>query len=239
MELYHNALIASPMLIGFFRPSIVLPDCELEEKALTYIFMHELSHYQQRDMFYKWLIQIVVCIHWFNPFVYLLEKEVNKACELSCDEAVILLFNESVPREYGDTLLLFLRSNNLYKASLGSITLTEGAEQLKERLGAIMNFKRKTKTIRVLTGITTISIILGAAFVSVYPVSAAAQFNTAKTDFVRRNSERNNSIRNNFMEFVKYQMPAQMNSETGTYIYDQELESGWYQEDDNLSLIHI
>ena len=118
VELYHNALIASPMLIGFFRPSIVLPDCELEEKALTYIFMHELSHYQQRDMFYKWLIQIVVCIHWFNPFVYLLEKEVNKACELSCDEAVILLFNESVPREYGDTLLLFLRSNNLYKARL-------------------------------------------------------------------------------------------------------------------------
>ena len=38
VELYHNALIASPMLIGFFRPSIVLPDCELEEKALTYIF---------------------------------------------------------------------------------------------------------------------------------------------------------------------------------------------------------
>ncbi len=77
---------------------------------------------------------------------------------------------------------------------------------IKRKARCNYEFKRKTKTIRVLTGITTISIILGAAFVSVYPVSAAAQFNTAKTDFVRRNSERNNSIRNNFMEFVKYQM---------------------------------
>ncbi len=32
--------------------------------------------------------------HWFNPFVYLLEKEVNKSCELSCDEKVIALLDE-------------------------------------------------------------------------------------------------------------------------------------------------
>ena len=44
------------------------------------------------DMFYKWLIQIVVCVHWFNPFVYLLEKEVNKSCELSCDEKALQKF---------------------------------------------------------------------------------------------------------------------------------------------------
>ena len=71
VELHHNAMIASPIMIGFFRPSIVLPIGELEDKELFYIFMHELRHYKQRDMFYKWLVQIVVCIHWFNPFVYL------------------------------------------------------------------------------------------------------------------------------------------------------------------------
>ena len=76
VELSYNSLIVSPIMIGFFRPRIVLPVRELEDKELSYIFVHELTHYKQGDMFYKWLIQIVVCAHWFNPFVYLLEKEV-------------------------------------------------------------------------------------------------------------------------------------------------------------------
>lgn len=90
--------------------------------------------------------QIVICIHWFNPFVYLLEKEVNKACELSCDEAVISVLDDKARREYGDTLIYFLKSTNLCKGSFTSVTLTEGAEQLKERLGAswcISCFRRR------------------------------------------------------------------------------------------------
>ena len=156
VELSCNPLIASPMLIGFFRPRIILPAYELEDKELSYIFVHELTHYKQRDMFYKWLIQIVVCVHWFNPFVYLLEKEVNKSCELSCDEKAISILDEKAKREYGDTLISFLKSNNLYKSSLASVTLTEGAEQLKERLGAIMKFRKKSKVITAITAIFTV-----------------------------------------------------------------------------------
>ena len=158
VELSCNPLIASPMLIGFFRPRIILPVGELEDKELSYIFVHELTHYKQRDMFYKWLIQIVVCAHWFNPFVYLLEKEVNKSCELSCDEKVLSVLDDKAKREYGDTLISFLKSSNLYKSSLASVTLTEGAEQLKERLGAIMKFRKKSKVVIAITAIFTVAV---------------------------------------------------------------------------------
>ena len=160
VELSCNPLIASPMLIGFFRPRIILPVGEWEDKELSYIFVHELVHYKQRDMFYKWLIQIVVCVHWFNPFVYLLEKEVNKSCELSCDEKVISVLDDTARREYGDILISFLKSNNLYKSSLASVTLTEGAEQLKERLGAIMKFRKKSKVIIAITAIFTVAVCI-------------------------------------------------------------------------------
>ena len=158
VELSCNPLIASPMLIGFFRPRIILPVGELEDKELSYIFVHELTHYKQRDMFYKWLIQIIVCVHWFNPFVYLLEKEVNKSCELSCDEKVLSVLDDKAKREYGDTLISFLKSSNLYKSSLASVTLTEGAEQLKERLGAIMKFRKKSKVVIAITAIFTVAV---------------------------------------------------------------------------------
>ena len=212
VELSCNPLIASPMLIGFFRPRIILPVGELEDKELSYIFVHELTHYKQRDMFYKWLIQIVVCVHWFNPFVYLLEKEVNKSCELSCDEKVIAVLDDKEKREYGDTLISFLKSNNLYKSSLASVTLTEGAEQLKERLGAIMNFKSKTKTIRVLTGILTLFILSGAVFIGGYSVSAAADSKGTS----------------------KSSIPEKKDNGKSTYIYDENLGYGWYLDDENL-----
>ncbi len=174
VELSCNPLIASPMLIGFFRPRIILPAREWEDKELSYIFVHELIHYKQRDMFYKWLIQIVVCVHWFNPFVYLLEKEVNKSCELSCDEKVIAVLDDKGKREYGDTLISFLKLNNLYKSSLASVTLTEGAEQLKERLGAIMNFKKKNKPVVILTSILTLFLVISAIVIGVYTTGSGA-----------------------------------------------------------------
>ena len=174
VELSCNPLIASPMLIGFFRPRIILPAREWEDKELSYIFVHELIHYKQRDMFYKWLIQIVVCVHWFNPFVYLLEKEVNKSCELSCDEKVISILNEKAKREYGDTLISFLKSNNLYKSSLASVTLTEGAEQLKERLGAIMKFRKKSKAIIAITAIFTAAVCVCFFVTGAYAAPSAA-----------------------------------------------------------------
>ena len=168
VELCQNALINSPIMIGFFRPSIILPAKELGSKELSYIFAHELIHYKRRDMFYKWLIEIAACVHWFNPFVYLLGKEVNRTCELSCDEAVVLILGDKTKREYGDMLISFVRADNQYKSSLASVTLTEGAEQLKERLGAIMELKKKPKSIKVITAIFTFSLCICFAVAGAY-----------------------------------------------------------------------
>jgi len=194
VELSCNPLIASPMLIGFFRPRIILPVGEWEDKELSYIFVHELIHYKQRDMFYKWLIQIVVCVHWFNPFVYLLEKEVNKSCELSCDEKVISVLDDTARREYGDILISFLKSNNLYKSSLASVTLTEGAEQLKERLGAIMKFRKKSKVIIAITVIFTVAVCICFFATGAYAAPSIANekksFMEAVTDIFGNDEEK-------------------------------------------------
>ncbi len=201
VELSYNPLIASPMIIGFFRPGIVLPVGKIEDKELSYIFVHELIHYKQKDMFYKWLIQIVVCVHWFNPFIYLLEKEVNKSCELSCDEKVISILDDEARREYGDTLLFFFRSNNFYKSSLASVTLTEGAEQLKERLGAIMNFQKKTKGGIFITILLTVMLICGFTVSGAYVVDR----NTKPDDGINTVSLYTNSA-----EIISFQQDEQV-----------------------------
>ncbi len=201
--LYHNEAIGSPMMIGFFRPGIMLPALELEDKELTYIFMHELTHYKRKDIFYKWLIQIVVCVHWFNPFVYQLEKEVNKCCELSCDEKVISALDDKARREYGDMLLSFLKSDYFHKRPFGSVTLTEGAAQLKERLGAIMNFRRKKKSVAIISLVTAFLLSFSGFILGAYaarpslPTLPQKRMELAKQPLMHENSteqEENKSI---------------------------------------------
>jgi len=174
IELCVNPLVSSPLLIGFFRPCIVLPSADIPEKDFRYIILHELTHYKRRDMFYKWLVQITVCLHWFNPLVYLMSQEVTKACEFSCDEAVLAKMGCNHAQDYGKTLLDAMAAVGRYKENLGAVTLSENKQLLKERIGAIMSFKKTSKAIRLLTGMLTLCIIFSAAFVGIYSTAAAA-----------------------------------------------------------------
>lgn len=174
VELCTNPLICSPLLIGFFHPCIVLPSADIPEKDFGYIVLHELMHYKRRDMFYKWLVQVTVCLHWFNPFVYLMSREAAKDCEFSCDEAVLAKMGSGNAQEYGRTLLDAMAAVGKYKETFGAVTLSENKELLKERLGAIMNYRKKSKAVRLLTGVLTMCIMIAASCIGVYPIVSVA-----------------------------------------------------------------
>ncbi|MCI9574829.1 MAG: hypothetical protein HFH97_19910 [Lachnospiraceae bacterium] len=173
IELWVNPLVSSPLLIGFFRPCIVLPGTDVSEKNFQYILVHELTHYRRRDMFYKWLVQFTVCLHWFNPLVHLMGREITRACEFSCDEAVLARMGYENAQDYGQTLLDAMAAVWRYRETPGAVTLSENKRLLKERLSAIVNFRKKSKAMRFLTGALTLLVISGAAFIGVYPVVQA------------------------------------------------------------------
>lgn len=171
-ELYYSPHLTSPVLTGFFHPCITIPEKNLPVQELSMIFTHELYHYKRRDLFYKWLIQAVVCIHWFNPFVYLLEREVNHACELSCDEAVIHSLPPEGKKAYGDMLLSCTKAALFSKNPVTSLTLAQDAKLLKERLGAIMRFQQPSKKTKLAAAALTAGICIGSAAIGAYATPA-------------------------------------------------------------------
>ncbi len=185
-------MIASPLMTGLFRPILILPTKELSDRSLHYIFTHELIHYRQKDLLYKWFIQFVICIHWFNPIVYLLAKEVNTSCELSCDELLIKDLDWRARREYGDTLLIFLKSMTQYNNSFASVTLSTGAEQIKERLGAIMHYQKKTKFIKTISMMAAILLSAGAFAIGAYAAQSVSPI--LSTGFVNHTVIQENGI---------------------------------------------
>lgn len=150
IEIYENHLILSPLTTGFFRIMLVLPetlpiDEMLKNGSLRYILMHELTHVKKKDLWYKWLFQIVLCIHWFNPVLYLVREELNRSCELACDEAVLGGRGDEERRIYGNTLLAAAESAITYKNNVMSTTLVEEKRYMKERILMIMKNKKNTK----------------------------------------------------------------------------------------------
>lgn len=70
--------MTSPMLLGIIKPQIILPQREYTKEGMEYILSHEMTHYKRKDLWVKLLIITARTIHWFNPFVCLMEREAGK-----------------------------------------------------------------------------------------------------------------------------------------------------------------
>lgn len=77
-----------PAIFGVFRPIIILPENFYTCTNLEYILSHEIQHYRNHHLLIKFMIDLLVIIHWWNPFVYCFRKLFNTVLEISNDCAV-------------------------------------------------------------------------------------------------------------------------------------------------------
>lgn len=164
----------SPFSIGIIKPKIVLPpDCKAEQ--LRFVLAHEYVHIRDRDSVARLLGLAAVCAGWFNPFVWIAFKYLDRDLERFCDErALRLLGAENAPR-YALTLLDFAE-RQMQSAAVQSFA----AAPLEERVNDILNIKkRKTSTLAAV--IMVLAALLGmtacgtAALAAEAPQAAAGE----------------------------------------------------------------
>ena len=172
-RLCRNPLAATPMLIGVFRPTIVLPDREYTDAQLRSVLLHELTHLRRKDALVKWLSVLVCAVHWFNPVAWLVRRELDHACELSCDEAVIRDLDADGKQNYGETLISVAADSRTLPRAVLSTTMCEEKKALKERLGAIMKNRKHTKIAVALSAALVIAVAAVAVILGVGSNGAA------------------------------------------------------------------
>ncbi len=158
-RLYKNSIVSIPILIGVFCPKIILPYKKYEDTKLQSILLHEMTHLRKYDIVIKWLLILVGALHWFNPVTYFVRREIDKACELACDESVIKKLNNDGRQCYGDTLIA-VAADSIRKPPV-LITMCEDKKSLKERLDAIMKHKGFSKGAIYLSCILLVIITCG------------------------------------------------------------------------------
>ena len=96
--------ISTPFVLGLLRPRIYLPS-SLPEGERGYILLHERHHIRRLDHLAKVLAFLALCIHWFNPLVWLSFLLMGRDMEMSCDEAVLRQLGEDARADYSASLL--------------------------------------------------------------------------------------------------------------------------------------
>ena len=160
----------TPLMFGVFHPMIALPERDYDAALLTNILRHELTHYRRRDPLYKWFAVAALSTQWFNPLAWLIRRELNRACELSCDEWLLRGMDREDKLSYGNTLLSMAESAAL-PAGVVATTFSTEKRNLKERLEQIMSYKKNNA--RILAAALALALLLGCG-IAAGPAAVAA-----------------------------------------------------------------
>ena len=167
LEVRQSDRISSPLTYGVFRPVILLPK-EMErggETALTYILTHEFIHVRRFDAVKKLIFATVLCIHWFNPLVWVMVVLANRDLELSCDERAMHVLGGKEKAPYALTLIAVAETQSRQFPLCNHF----GKLAIEERIEAIMKYKKTS----VLAAALAVVLILGAA--TAFAASAPAE----------------------------------------------------------------
>ena len=156
-------LISSPLTYGILHPVILLPKKldRNDQAALKYVLTHEYVHIRRFDAITKILFAAVLCIHWFNPLVWVMYVLANRDIELSCDAWVIRMMGEKNRSSYA----LMLIKMEEKRSGMSALYSHFGKNAISERIEAIMKFKKTS--------------ILVCAFALVLVVGATTAFATS------------------------------------------------------------
>jgi len=172
--------VKSPALFGFIRPRLLLPEGMIERhqlEELRYIFIHELGHLKQRDIYLSWLMTLFQVVYWFNPLMWFAIRRIRLEREFACDGLALSNLRPDEPARYGHTIVNLLEkfSQVSYVPSVAGIL--EDTSQIERRIKMITKFKKTSRT-RSVGAVLLVAILACVVLTDPYPAKADFTFGT-------------------------------------------------------------
>lgn len=148
--------IKTPFVLGVFKPKIYLPS-DICQEQLSCVIAHEKAHIKRLDHITKSIGFAVLCIHWFNPFVWLSYNLFCKDIEYACDEKVVKDMENDAKKQYSETLL----SLSMPRHALSACPLAFGETGVKGRIKSVINYKKPALWIIIVSVIAVAAVAVG------------------------------------------------------------------------------
>jgi len=170
IQIRQSDIIFAPLTYGIFRPVVLLPTQTdwTDEIRLRYIFTHEFVHIRRFDTLTKLVMATALCVHWFNPLVWVMYILANRDIELSNDETVVKTIGGDIRSSYALTLIALEETKGRCVFPLLNFFSNNA---IVERITAIMKIKKYTIPVVV------VAILLVAGVAVAFATSNAAYDN--------------------------------------------------------------
>lgn len=136
-NIFQSEKISSPFVFGIIKPKIYLPFGITERNAES-VILHEQAHISRRDYLWKPLGFLLLCVHWFNPLMWLAYILFCRDIEFACDERAIGLLNADKRADYSEALLNCSAGRHMlfaYPPAFGEVGV-------KSRVKSVLNYKK-------------------------------------------------------------------------------------------------
>lgn len=147
------------MALGLLKP-VILCGIEPESREAQTVLEHEMTHIKRLDVFWKILLRLVVILHWWNPAVWFLNRNLEWACECSCDEVVLYGKTKDEMKAY--MILLVNESKKNRSEENRRVRWGMGLEgemtRLTERIENAMNMKKWNKAVILLIAVSVLMV---------------------------------------------------------------------------------
>ncbi len=162
-RLYRCGAVSTPLVIGLLHPCLLLPDTRLNLPELRLVLCHELTHCRRGDLWIKLLQMIAACLHWYNPLAYAMNREINYACEASCDERVLRGADLDARQYYSETIIALIRRQTQPRTAL-TTTFYGGKKGMKKRIVSIMDMRARRWGALILCPVLLLALAFSVAF---------------------------------------------------------------------------
>jgi len=183
---------SSPFIYGVFKPKIFVPNIDLCEEEWYYILSHETAHYYNGDLWIKIINEFICIVYWWNPFIYLLKKQISKTIEIHTDLYVTKSMSKKEKNEYLECILKMAK-NHVNKQSVETaLTFDSGSScTLSQRFYMILdeNPESKIKLKSMLLIIVPVIFLLGTSFLYVFePYYISPEAESSSVELTSENS---------------------------------------------------
>ena len=168
-----------PLVLGFFRPVILLPaELAVQAQALEteHVLGHELAHVRRYDDWANLMQHLIRAVLFFHPAVWWIARELSLQREIACDDHVL---QHHVERRSYALSLASVASRIKQPTPLLAPGVLNNHSQLQQRINMILNTRRNSSAGLAKARLT--SIISAAALVAAVAVGTGPRFVLAQT----------------------------------------------------------
>jgi len=151
VKIIKSTEIISPMVTGFFKPTIFLPDISFSDGELKNILLHEWTHFLHKDAWIKLAMYLILSVFWWNPFIHLLNSDLDHILEIQCDLNLSAKWDKEKRVQYLENISKVIKWAYNQKSRLdtpshaATLISTKSSSKIEQRFNLVLDAEPKKR----------------------------------------------------------------------------------------------